>query len=70
MQASNILNVDKIDTLYFNDMDSLCMHDLTHLNNVGAQRMTKIIGNYVNEKLLMSENAFLIFNAWKCSSLN
>lgn len=70
LQASNILNVDKIDTLYFNDMDSLCMHDLTHLNNVGAQRTTKIIGNYVNEKLPMSENAFVIFNAWKCSALN
>ena len=55
-----------IDSLYFADGDSLCMHDLTHLNEVGAKRATNVLKQYILDTESKKSNRFIILNGLVC----
>ncbi|MGM9809993.1 MAG: hypothetical protein ACI30J_03885 [Paludibacteraceae bacterium] len=59
-------SVGHIDSLYFADGDSLCMHDLTHLNEVGARRATKVLKQYISDTKSTNGNHLIILNGLIC----
>ena len=56
----------RLDTIYIDDSDSLLMHDLTHLNEVGSRRFTKTLCNYL-DTCNVRQNHFIIVNGGKCN---
>lgn len=61
-------NFGKIDTIYINDTDSLLMHDLTHLNEIGAERATDLLIQYIDTAIFVSSSfRFIILNNWSCN---
>lgn len=54
------------DTVFINDSDSLLMHDLTHLNEVGSRRFTEVLCNYL-DTCNAGQNHFIIVNGGKCN---
>ncbi len=56
----------RLDTIYIDDSDSLLMHDLTHLNEVGSRRFTEVLCNYL-DTCNVRQNHFIIVNGGKCN---
>lgn len=54
------------DTVCINDSDSLLMHDLTHLNEVGSRRFTEALCSYL-DTCSVGQNHFIIVNGGKCN---
>lgn len=59
---------EKVDSIYINDKDSLLMHDLSHLNEVGSRRVTQKIVEFINmNKIGLGDAKFIVINGLKCN---